>query len=336
MDSLTHIVLGACIGEAVAGKKLGKKAMLLGAIAQSVPDIDFITAFWLSDTKDIVSHRGFTHSLLFIILATLLFSFAAKRIFRKTPLDYSTWFLLFGINLLVHVFIDSFNAYGTGWFEPFSHRRFSFNVLFVADPFFSIWPFLAVLGLLILKRHDKRRTRYWQIGIGLSVLYLGYAVSNKMQIDKTVRRNLAARHISSDHYFTIPTLFNTWLWQVVVNDGNGYYVSYGSVFDQNRQMEFTWVPRQDSLLDLVENKEEVRDLQVFANGYYTVERRNDTLIFNVLRFGQIAGWDNPHAKFAFYYYCDRPGANNMVVQRGRFEAWDWNTTKSFIRRIGGR
>ena len=60
MDSLTHIVLGACIGEAVAGKKLGKKAMLLGAIAQSVPDIDFVTTFWLSDSKDIVAHRGIT------------------------------------------------------------------------------------------------------------------------------------------------------------------------------------------------------------------------------------------------------------------------------------
>ena len=336
MDSLTHIVLGACIGEAIAGRKLGKKAMLLGAIAQSVPDIDFITAFWLSDTKDIVSHRGFTHSLLFIAAATLLLSFLADRIFRKTPLSYKSWFLLFGINLLVHVFIDGFNAYGTGWFEPFSQQRFSFNVLFVADPLFSIWPFLAVLALLILRRHDRRRRRYWQIGIGMSLLYLGYAVSNKIRIDKVVRQNLAEQHINADHFFTVPTLFNTWLWQVVVNDGNGYYVSYGSVFDRNKHMDFTWVPRQDSLLDLVENKEEVKDLQVFANGYYTVERRNDTLIFNVLRFGQVAGWDNPRAKFAFYYYCDRPGANNLVVQRGRFEAWDWNTTRSFIRRIRGR
>ncbi|RYG54406.1 MAG: metal-dependent hydrolase, partial [Chitinophagaceae bacterium] len=304
--------------------------------AQSIPDIDFVTAFWLSDTKDIVAHRGLTHSLLFIIVATLLLSLLARRIFRKTPLGYTSWFLLFGINLLVHVFIDSFNAYGTGWFEPFSHRRFSFNVLFVADPLFSIWPFIGVLGLLILRRNDKRRKRYWMLGIGLSVVYLGYAVSNKLRVDKVVRDNLAAQHISPDHYFTIPTLFNTWLWQVVANDGSDYYISYYSVFDKNKQLEFAHFPRQDSLLDLVENKEEVEDLEVFANGYYTVEKRNDTLIFNVLRFGQIAGWDNPKAKFAFYYYCDRPGANNMVVQRGRFEAWDKKTTESFIRRIKGK
>lgn len=336
MDSLTHIVLGACIGEAVAGKKLGKKAMLLGAIAQSVPDIDFVTAFFLSDTKDIVAHRGLTHSLLFVVIGTLLLSFLADKIFKKTPLTYPHWCMLFGINLLVHVFLDSFNAYGTGWFEPFSPARYSFNVLYVADPLFSIWPFIAVLILLIIKRSNPARTRYWKLGIGLSLIYLGYAVYNKINIDRVVQENLSAQRIPSDKYFTTPTLFNTLLWQIVVSEGDGYYISYRSVFDKNRQMQFTWIPRQDSLLALVENKEEVQDLQQFANGYYTVEHRNDTLIFNVIRFGQIAGWDNPHARFAFYYYCDRPGANNLVVQRGRFEAWDRNTTKSFLRRIWGQ
>ena len=50
MDSLTHLALGACMGEAFAGKTLGKKAMLWGAITQSIPDIDFIKAkvFFLS------------------------------------------------------------------------------------------------------------------------------------------------------------------------------------------------------------------------------------------------------------------------------------------------
>ncbi len=333
MDSLTHIVLGACIGEAVAGRQLGKKAMLIGAIAQSIPDIDFVASFFLSDTEDIVAHRGITHSLLFVILGSFLLARFAARIFPNREMSAVRWILLFGINMFVHVFIDSFNAYGTGWFEPFSHARFSFNVLYVADPLFSIWPFFAALILLFLRRSSIRRQFFWKIGIGLSVVYLLYALYNKWDTDKAVRRNLAAQHIPSDHYFTTPTLFNTLLWQVSVSDGNGYHIGYRSVFDKDDRINFSWFPRQDSLLDLVENKKEVRDLQRFAGGYYTVDKRNDTLLFNVIRFGQIAGWDNPHARFAFYYYCDRPGANNMVVQRGRFEAWDRNTTKSFLTRI---
>ena len=38
MDSLTQIVLGAAVGEAVLGKKVGNKAMLWGAIAGTIPD----------------------------------------------------------------------------------------------------------------------------------------------------------------------------------------------------------------------------------------------------------------------------------------------------------
>jgi inner membrane protein len=42
MDSLTQIVLGASVGEAVAGKKIGNKAMLWGAIAGTIPDLDVL------------------------------------------------------------------------------------------------------------------------------------------------------------------------------------------------------------------------------------------------------------------------------------------------------
>lgn len=34
MDSLTHIALGAVIGEVYAGKALGRKAMIIGAAAK--------------------------------------------------------------------------------------------------------------------------------------------------------------------------------------------------------------------------------------------------------------------------------------------------------------
>jgi inner membrane protein len=47
MDSLTHIVLGACLGEVLLDRKLGRKAMLWGAIAQSAPDIDFLANLWM-------------------------------------------------------------------------------------------------------------------------------------------------------------------------------------------------------------------------------------------------------------------------------------------------
>jgi len=52
MDSITHIVLGACIGEVFIGKKAGKRALLLGAVANSLPDIDFVASFLLPPTNN--------------------------------------------------------------------------------------------------------------------------------------------------------------------------------------------------------------------------------------------------------------------------------------------
>lgn len=67
MDSLTHIVLGACIGEVMLDKNAGRKAMLWGALAQSVPDIDFIAGMWMPVSTELLAHRGITHSFLFAI-----------------------------------------------------------------------------------------------------------------------------------------------------------------------------------------------------------------------------------------------------------------------------
>ena len=309
--------------------------MLLGALAQSIPDIDFVTTFWLSDSKDIIAHRGITHSILFAIAVTFFMAALCRYFFREIKLGWRSWFLLFGINIFTHIFIDGFNAYGIGWLEPFSHRRFTFNIFFVADPLFSFWPFMACMVLIIMKRNNLNRKKWWQMGIGVSVIYLVYAVLNKMIVETAVRKNLAEQGISSKNYFTTPTPFNSWLWYTVARDHNGYYVSYRSVFDHQKKMSFQYFAQNDSLLRLVKNKEEVKDMVSFANGYYTVEKRSDTTVFNVLRFGQVIGWHNPKEKFAFYYYLDKPGSNEVVVQRGRFEKWNKETIASFIERIKG-
>lgn len=173
------------------------------------------------------------------------------------------------------------------------------------------------------------------MGIGVSVIYLMYAVTNKLIVENAIQKNFLEQGISSKNYFTTPTPFNSWLWYTVAKDSNGYFVSYRSVFDRKKQMSFQYFPQNDSLLRFLKNKEEVKDMVSFANGFYTVEKRNDTTIFSVLRFGQVIGWHDPKEKFAFYYYLDRPGSNEVVVQRGRFEKWNRETIASFINRIKG-
>ncbi|MCP2937538.1 hypothetical protein NK983_33070, partial [Salmonella enterica subsp. enterica serovar Typhimurium] len=66
-----------------------------------------------------------------------------------------------------------------------------------------------------------------------------------------------------------------------------------------------------------------------------VEKWNDTLVFNDLRFGQIIGWENKRGRFVFHYYLQHPEDNELVVQQGRFAGWNRQTFFSMLRRIRG-
>lgn len=335
MDSLTHVVLGACTGEALLGKRLGKKAMLWGAIAESIPDIDFVSGFWLNPANDLLAHRGFTHSLLFAVLATPFTALLAEKWHRPHNISLKKWMLFFGIGILVHLFIDLFNVYGTGLLEPFSNQRFSFNTLFVADPFFSVVPAIAFTILLVLHKKHRHRMRWAFIGMLAPALYLVMAVYNKLSIDTAVTNIAAAQEVPAKRYFTTPVPLNNFLWYAVMESDSGYHIGYRSVFDKKQQISFRYFPRNENLLDTLRDHEDLQHLLRFSQGYYTCEQWGDTLVFNDLRFGQMIGWQQPDARFVFHYYLSHPEDNELVVQRGRFANWDMHAIESLIQRIKG-
>ena len=335
MDSLTHIALGACMGEAFAGKTVGKKAMLWGALAQSLPDIDFVAGTWLHTSDELLAHRGFTHSFLFCFLAAPIMAFFAERWHRPHNISYRKWWLFFGAAIFIHVFIDAFNNYGVGWFEPFSHQRISFNSVYVADPFLSVWPAIALAALLVLKRTNQRRRLWWVFGLALPAIYLLYSLNNKRIIDTDLKNSLQKQNISYTRYFSTPAPLQNWLWFVVAGNDSGYNVGYRSLYDKNENIHFTYFQRNDSLLSTVINKQEVKQLVRFSQDFYTVEKWHDTVVFNDLRFGQIIGWQKPENHFVFHYFLDHPEANAVVVQRGRFAEWDKEVFQNFLRRIRG-
>jgi inner membrane protein len=336
MDSLTHIAIGACIGELFLGKKIGRKAMLYGALAASIPDIDFVTAFWMNTPDDLMAHRGFTHSFLFafIVIGGLAFFFRHRH--RVEQIRIRTWLLFIGVEIGSHLFLDVFNAYGIGWLEPFSHRRFSFNSLFVADPFFSVWPGIAAFMLLLLRRYNPKRNQWAKWGLILCALYFLYSLVNKYNADRQSAYALTKQRIHFSDYFTTPAPFNSWLWFVVARTDSGYFVGYRSVFDHSDSMGFRFFPRNNHLLHQLGNRRDLSQLLRFSQGYYTIGNSNRGLEFNVLRFGQVLGWEYPDGPFVFHYYLQDPDANRLVVQRGRFAGWNTRTIRFYIRRITGK
>ncbi|MBK9193574.1 MAG: metal-dependent hydrolase [Flavobacteriales bacterium] len=79
MDSLTQIVLGAACGEVVLGRKVGNKAILWGAIAGTIPDLDVLARSIFDPLRANELHRGITHSLFFSVAMAPLLAYWLKR-----------------------------------------------------------------------------------------------------------------------------------------------------------------------------------------------------------------------------------------------------------------
>ncbi len=336
MDSITHIVVGACMGEVLAGRQWGRRALLWGAVAQSLPDADAVAALWMDLPHELLAHRGFTHSLLFVLLLTPLLAFLASRWSKRSAPGFTACCLFFGLELLVHLFLDGFNNYGTGWLEPFSHHRFSLNTLYVADPLITIWPLLATIVLFVLPVMYKRRRAIASCALLLSATYLAFALFNKWSINRELKQEIAAHYPQTTQYFSTPAPLNSLLWFVVLGNDSGYYAGYRSVFDPPGPTDLHYFPANHHWLAGMNEREDLRLLQRFSQGFYTASKVQDTLLFNDLRFGQVIGWSDPSQPFVFHYYLEYPTDNEVVVQRGRFAKWDRGVFQSLLRRMAGK
>jgi inner membrane protein len=335
MDTLTHVALGSLIGDSLLGKKIGKKAMAIGAFAQYFPDVDVIASIWLPPAQNLLAHRGITHSFFFAALAAGLFAVMCFHFLKRSNVTLLAWMLFFLLQLAIHAAIDAFNAYGVGWFEPFSEHRISFNTIYVVDPLLTLPVVAGSIVLLLVKNNYVHRLKLNAVSLILFALYLSYGTINKISVNSEVEEKLKAQHIPYNRYFTTPTPMNTWLWYVVAEDTAGYYTGYRSVFDTSIEMPLHYFLKKDSLLSSANDKDAIPYLKRFSQDYYTVEYRNQKLVFNDLRFGQIAGWQHPQAPFVFYYYLDDPNENLMVIQRGRVAGWNTETFHSLKERIKG-
>jgi len=243
--------------------------------------------------------------------------------------------IFLALELMVHLILDAFNAYGTAWFEPFSHYRVSFHSLFVADPLFSIGIGIAALVLILAPGSYKNRRQWAGMAVIISIGYLFYGLMNKAIVQGFIKESLSSQQISYSRYFTTPTPGNVWLWYIVVESENGYHIGYRSIFDKQQTIPFEFFERNEAALHDVGNHEDLQHLLRFAEGYYIVTQFEDKLVFNDLRFGQMLGWQEPRAPFVFYYYLEHPHDNELLIQRGRFARWNTAAFLSFIKRIKG-
>ena len=291
MDSITQIVLGAACGEAVLGKKIGNRALLFGAIGGTIPDLDvFVGKLLFNNEIDAMAfHRGFMHSFLFAILAAIGFGMLVFWIYNRGKRYGMTtqkeWMWLFFASIFTHPILDSFTAYGTQLFAPFSNYRVAFNNIAVADPFYTL-PFLtALIIMMCFKRTSTKRRLFLYLGLGLSSLYMLSTLVNKYHVNGVYKQALAEQRFDYIRFQTQPTILNNILWYGIAETSDAYYVGFYSILDTEATIN-KWhkLPKNHELIEGM--PKDLETLAWFSDGYYNLSETAslDTYLFKDLRY----------------------------------------------------
>ena len=312
MDSLTQITLGAAVGEAVAGKKIGNKAALWGAVAGFFPDLD-VAANWFMGTVDAIAfHRGLTHSILFALIVAPAFGAGLRRLYRNEKATLRDWTLLVFLGLFTHALLDCFTTWGTQLFWPFSDYRVAFKSISVIDPLYTLPLLICLVWLLFLPGHAVKRRRLNQLGLGLSTLYLLITLFAKMQANQVFLASFEREGMEVLRFESKPAPFNIILWAATAETPEGYFIGYYSFLDEDKNIDFQFYPKNHDKLAPFREARDVRKLLQIADDWYTVESADEGVIVNDLRFGQSAGWETGEGQFVFSYQIYRSEGEVMV------------------------
>lgn len=228
MDNLTHSLIGAALGQAGLKRKSGL-AMPALILAANLPDIDAPCALW--GIESLAMRRGLSHGPLALlllppVLAWLLVRFdrwqaaRGKRPDGREPVHFGWLVALCYIGALTHPLFDWFNNYGIRLLEPFSHRWFYGDTLFIIDPWI-----IAMLGagVWLSRRREKRAMSAWALPARLAIVGVLAFVGVNLAISR-----VAVAKVGGDVPYpevavasAVPVAF--WHREVLVRTGDGRF-----------------------------------------------------------------------------------------------------------------
>jgi inner membrane protein len=308
MDSLTHIVLGAAIGDKVLGKKIGRKAAWIGALAKTFPDFDLLYSGLNDPRKYVLYHRSYTHSFFVELPTAFPMAFLFYILFKK-KIAYKEWFLLWIICLWGHSLVDIFTNYGTRIFLPFSKQLVSLNNIAIADLFLTIPILIMVIVGLIYKNNSLGRSRWMNATLIYSIAYFGMTFVNKAIVDKHFRQSIKVNQFESKNYMSNPTILNNFLWYSLINTDSTLLVGEYSLLQHSDEIKWRSYPINKQLL-LAHPSPDAKMLEWFSQGFYISQQNKDTLEVFIPKFGR-GDLDKSAAKETFLFYYQIYFANGQ-------------------------
>jgi inner membrane protein len=304
MDSLTQAILGAAVGEAVLGRRVGTKAALWGGVLGTLPDLDVLYPF-ADPVSAFTWHRGPSHSVFVLAAVSPLLVWLITKLHPGTADQRRGWYALVLAVFGTHVLLDCFTVYGTQALWPIPTPPVGWATIFIIDPLYTLPLAAGLLGALLLRRRPLRAWRWNRAGLVLSSLYLLWSAGAKVYVDAQVRGVLAREGVAYERLQTQPTPFNTLLWRVVGTTADGYFEGFWSLVSPEKGLGLEHYRDRPDLLAGIEETPEVRRLQWFTKGLYRVALDGEGVVISDLRMGlepdyvfafRVAGIGNPHPR----------------------------------------
>ena len=220
LDTGTHIVMGLALGgiatldPVVTADPATTSAVMFGAIIGSqAPDLDTILKL-RNNAQYIRNHRGITHSIPAILIWSILIT-GAIYYFVPTANLFHLWIWTF-IGVILHVFVDIFNAYGTQALRPFSKKWVALGVINTFDPFIF---FMHVVGIIIWSNGAHPGLTFITIYF---ILFIYYIIRFKLRGNVT---NAVKEKIPGTKEIIISPTFRFNQWHIAVKTDSYFYVA---------------------------------------------------------------------------------------------------------------
>ncbi len=209
MDTITQGLLGAAAAQVLTQKRIGKRALVAGALGGMAADLDVFIYSASDPMLGVTFHRHFTHSLLFIPVGALIVALFL-RVFRAYREDWGGvyWACFWGY--ATHGLLDACTSYGTMLLWPFSSVRISWDCVSIVDPVFS-----AALVAGILWSQWKGRARAAVLALLFCLAYLGFGEIQNRRGEAAQREIRSARGHEAVETRVMPTLANLVVWRSV-------------------------------------------------------------------------------------------------------------------------
>lgn len=274
MNLLSYMLLGAVVGGFVAVRKIGNRALIIGAIVATIPCLDELIAriaFYYGSTYN----GTFFHSILFLLIASPLVAWILSKLNPNSPYSLAKCCVLVFWTLAAHIILDIFTVSGVQIFAPFSSWRIAVTSIAPMDLFFSFLLFASVIITLIVKQFKLKTVILW-CSLFFTALYLAFSVINKLYIRTEFEHLLQEHNLPHSRIGIFPIAGSNFKWNCVAQNGNSYWQSYLSNFS-NHSADFNIFAQNNHYIADFKNDTNIQSLKKVTNNFYHITVSYDTL-----------------------------------------------------------